>query len=189
MPRNFLIFLLGVLLFPGIGFCTPASPELRELSQPDGTTFLARQWGDERLHGWETEAGYAVLFDDRLHAWAYAQHDDDGNLVSSGKVVDAGLPEEFSKDLRPTGKALNRILRLRRRLAQTAVQVKAVPSMGKGKIPVILMNYHDRVHTKTVANFTGLLRHRQQQPRGLLQGSLLRQIRSWWSGEGLVHRI
>jgi M6 family metalloprotease-like protein len=154
--KLFLILALGTLLFPGIGFAAPASPELHELVQPDGTTFLARQWGDERLHGWETEDGYTILFDEHLGAWVYAQADNDGSLVSSGKVLNTAMPDETSKGLRPAGKAIKKVLRRRGALTKAGILAKTVPSTGTGKIPVILMNFHDTIQTKTVANFNGL---------------------------------
>ena len=157
MGKLFLVLALGVLLLPGIGSAAPASPDLHELRQPDGTTFLARQWGNQRLHGWETEDGYAIVFDEHLGAWVYAQADNAGNLVSSGKVVEKDLPDEASKGLRPALKNRNQLPSPRSPLAaRPGTAAKTVPSLGAGKIPVILMEFTDKKHTKTVANFTSL---------------------------------
>ncbi len=41
-----------------------AAPVVHTLMQADGSEFAARPWGDEWLHGWETEDGYSIVFDE-----------------------------------------------------------------------------------------------------------------------------
>lgn len=79
----------------------PAFPDLVELKQPDGTSFLARQWGDERLHGWETAGGYTIVKEEASGFWCYAQRDEQGRLVSTGIRVNGKPPADIVKHLRP----------------------------------------------------------------------------------------
>ncbi len=50
----------------------PAAPVDIPVTQPDGTTFTARGWGDERQHGMETADGYTILLDAPSGRWVYA---------------------------------------------------------------------------------------------------------------------
>ncbi|NOZ25339.1 MAG: hypothetical protein GXO94_04515, partial [Nitrospirae bacterium] len=49
--RAFLVCFLVILAWTGVAEAVVAAPVTRILSQPDGTEFRARQWGDEREHG------------------------------------------------------------------------------------------------------------------------------------------
>jgi len=79
----------------------PAYPGLVELEQPDGKKFQARQWGDERLHGWETPDGYTIVKDQQTGYWCYARKDGGGNLVSTGVRADGPPPAGLPEHLRP----------------------------------------------------------------------------------------
>jgi len=79
----------------------PAHPGPVKLEQPDGKEFLARQWGDERLHGWETADGYAIVKDGETGFWCYAEKAEDGSLVSTGVRADGPPPAGLPKGLRP----------------------------------------------------------------------------------------
>ncbi|WP_027717795.1 hypothetical protein [Desulfovirgula thermocuniculi] len=99
-------FFLAVLLVlalarPACG--VPAYPGAVELVQPDGAKFLARQWGDERAHGWETVDGYTIVKDEMSDYWYFARKAGDGRLVSSGIRADMPqlLSENYPKHLRP----------------------------------------------------------------------------------------
>ena len=78
----FILLQLLILLTASDVSAVASSRELRTLTQPDGFTFQARQWGDEYSHGMETEEGYTVVFSDPLQNWTYAVHDDEGNLIT-----------------------------------------------------------------------------------------------------------
>ena len=91
---------------PNISFGVPADPALYILTQSDGSTFLARQWGDEESHGWETVDGYTIVFDEERETWTYAVHGVDGGLVSSLRMVGTDSPPvDLARYLRPTGQA------------------------------------------------------------------------------------
>src|SRR5512138_2469372 len=100
---SLILLLLPLCSLPaGNAFAVPAAPEIHTLQQPDGGVFTARQWGDERRAGWETEEGFTVLFDAELDGWTYAEPDSHGDLVSSGRRADREMPPaHVDKRLRP----------------------------------------------------------------------------------------
>ncbi|HHT9111862.1 MAG: hypothetical protein HZA47_09385 [Planctomycetes bacterium] len=94
-----------------VGYAIPAAPFIHTLTQPDGTDFKAKQWGDESCHGWETEDGYTVVFDESVNCWTYAIHDTTGELISSSRTVGKDdLPTGCFPHMRPTGQASLNIL-------------------------------------------------------------------------------
>ena len=50
-----LVTLVSLAAWVGQVSAAPAAPTEFELTQPDGSTFTARQWGDEWQNGYETE--------------------------------------------------------------------------------------------------------------------------------------
>jgi M6 family metalloprotease-like protein len=70
----------------------PAAPIVVPLEQPDGATFLAVPYGDERSNGYETVAGYTVIRDDASGYWTYAELDASGQLAPSRVRADAAPP-------------------------------------------------------------------------------------------------
>jgi M6 family metalloprotease-like protein len=173
--RSILILLVLQLssLPAGIAFAVPAAPEIHTLQQPDGGVFTARQWGDERHAGWETEDGFTVLFDAELDAWTFAESDGHGNLISSGRRADRELPPaRLDKRLRPQsrpGKERPAPPLLRRNAAPStatsdtqapagaALPAGAPPAQETGYLPVILVNFSDTTPTYTTQNFSDLL--------------------------------
>ena len=78
----------------------PASPYPFTLEQPDGYSFQAKQYGDERLHWIETLDGYSIV-ENSAGYWTYAQRDNSGKLITSQiKVGDSDVPST-EKHLRP----------------------------------------------------------------------------------------
>ena len=55
--KTMLIALLAPFFFIQAAYCVPALHSVQQLKQPDGTTFTAKLWGDEKNHGWETLEG------------------------------------------------------------------------------------------------------------------------------------
>lgn len=135
---------------------------IHTLSQPDGLTFKARQWGDESSHGWETADGYSIVFDEGLKMWTYAMHGLDGSLVSSSKVVGKEFPPSVSKKLRPAGQfpSMSPLMKLQREISgasPTEAPQKVVPPTGVANVPVILINFSDTTATYTSGDFNALL--------------------------------
>ena len=102
-------------------FAVPANPTPFELAQPDDTTFLARQIGDERVAYVETVDGYTIVQDDKKW-WTHAQKDNKGRLKASDKKV---------------GKVNPKALGIQKHLSSTAVTVVATDEMNAQTAPAI----------------------------------------------------
>jgi hypothetical protein len=63
----------------------PAYPGKRQFQQPDGTTFTARQRGDEFLHWYETDEGEILLYNKKEKRFEYAEIKEK-KLQPSGKA-------------------------------------------------------------------------------------------------------
>lgn len=158
--------LVQVIVFVGgNAYAVPALPVMRQMTQPDGTAFTVRQWGDENRHGFETEAGDTILFDEKSQAWVYAVEGAGGGLASSGLAVGANPPPPESRQLRPIPpsadspeyRAPTRMKALARDEDPSLVRRAAVPSTGVGKIPVILVTFPDTLPTYSPMQFYDLL--------------------------------
>jgi len=87
---------------PRVGFrSAPADPEPETVTQPNGTTFEARQWGDARRHGWETTDGYTIVQSNESGWWYYA-HEVDGSLAATDRRVGLDSPGDLDRHVRPT---------------------------------------------------------------------------------------
>src|SRR3972149_53621 len=98
-----LLVLFSVLISYSESLAVPAAPILHTMSQSGGTTFKARQWGDENSHGWETEDGYSIVFDEAINRWTYAVHGAEGGLASSSMLVGIDSPPDVPLKIRPAG--------------------------------------------------------------------------------------
>ncbi|MBI4683829.1 MAG: M6 family metalloprotease domain-containing protein, partial [Nitrospirae bacterium] len=173
IERKYLMFaalvviaVVSCLILPFKAYAVPAAPVTHTLSQPDGSFFEARQWGDENINGWETQEGYTIVFDKDLNFWTYADHDTDGSLISSGMIVGKDIIHSLSKNLRPKDEALAGIVFKRHskelKISEKAEEVSetaefVVPPTGTGYVPTILINFNDRTTTYTTGNFNTLL--------------------------------
>jgi M6 family metalloprotease-like protein len=154
----FIVFSLS-LSFSHEAYAVPAAPIIHTLIQSDGSTFEARQWGDEDLHGWETADGYSIVLDEDLVSWTYAIYDDTGNLVSSKRAVNRdSLPDNLMKHLRPAFQVQEMIptKRLSNELQTSFLRNVASPS-GTNYLPVILINFNDTATTYSKTDFNTLL--------------------------------
>ncbi|HUT84484.1 MAG TPA: immune inhibitor A domain-containing protein, partial [Thermodesulfobacteriota bacterium] len=156
-----ILLLTSLVIFslPRKCLAVPAAPLAHTLTQSDGSTFEARQWGDESLHGWEAIDGYSIVFDDNLKSWTYAVQDQAGKLISSKRIVNRDpLPGNLIKHLRPTAQAQEMIPRKRlSKELQAAIPRKVVPPTGTANIPVILINFSDTTTQYQKADFNTLL--------------------------------
>lgn len=167
---------LPLLVATKAAVAVPASPEEHKLEQPDGSMILARQWGDEWLHGWETVSGYAIVFDTVSKTWFYAAHGDSGQLVASSTAAKAEASShvfqkgnafrplyqsgrEISRHLRPSGitksSAMQKALPVS--AGQPNQQLQAVRTTGIGKLPVLMINFSDTTTTYSAPDFDVLL--------------------------------
>ncbi|HVN33176.1 MAG TPA: M6 family metalloprotease domain-containing protein, partial [Thermoanaerobaculaceae bacterium] len=149
------VFLL--LACSGVGLAVPAAPDLHTLHQPDGSSFEARRWGDEWLHGWETADGYTIVLAPGSQTWTYAERKPEGALVASASVVGRDAPPQgVGRHLRPAG-AVREKAHAMQVSAMAVAGTMAVPATGTANVPVILVNFSDTATTYTTANFTNLL--------------------------------
>ena len=95
--------LIALLLTSETVFCVPANPEPFNLTQPDNSSFQARQVGDERAAHFETLEGYTIV-QDETKWWNYAKKDEKGKISSTGKKVGLVKSEklDLSKHLHPS---------------------------------------------------------------------------------------
>ncbi|TLN02978.1 hypothetical protein FDZ74_14980, partial [bacterium] len=130
----------------------PAAPTELTLTQPDGTSFPARQWGDEWLNGFETAEGYTILRESDGW-WAYATLDAGGALApalqSSGqagrRLVGSDSPEGLPQHLRPAGSTAT----------QTTGAARS-PNAGSQPTLVLLASFSDRDGIYSAASFNTL---------------------------------
>lgn len=142
-----------IALFPiESASASPAAPVEQVLEQPDGTTFAARQWGDEWANGYDTLEGYAVL---QLPSgwWVYAQLSEAGELVPArvkGLYIPANLsvPQGIPKHLRPS-------------FIPTYPQIENVglnaQNIGTQPTLVLLASFSDRSGIYTASSFASLV--------------------------------
>lgn len=127
----------------------PAAPIDLTITQPDGTTFVARQWGDEWSNGFETKAGYTVL-QDTDGWWVYAIPTQDGSLSPSFQdnagrlVVGSVAPLNLPLHTRPQGSFI----------PPDALPTRMdSPNLGTQRTLVLLASFSNRAGTYTAADF------------------------------------
>ena len=150
----FLVVMAVVSWFvsPFEAYAVPAAPLIHTLSQPDGSNFKARQWGDEFLNGWETEDGYTILFDKERKRWTYAVKEE-GRLVSSSTLVKEDTrPLGTPKHIRPSRSTAELFSVM---TAEDDYQPFASPASptGTANIPVLLIRFYDTTTTYTPSDF------------------------------------
>lgn len=147
------------LMLPLTSHAMPAAPGTYTMSQPDGSIFNARQWGDESSHGWETEDGYTIEFDEELDRWTYMTEEVDGRRGRSLRIVGQDTPPvNVPKHIRPSGYTRSNIFVNGISQASSTVlfQQAAVPT-GTRYIPVILVNFNNTSISYTSTDFNILL--------------------------------
>jgi M6 family metalloprotease-like protein len=169
IPRKYLLSLGAIclafaasLLFTARVAASPAAPLEIMLTQPDGSTFSARQWGDEWNNGTETLDGYSIIRTPDGW-WVYAE------LIPGGLLEPAlldNIPMQVGIDypaglvthLRPTAQ----LSKLR---AQDGVksfslvpgEYKLPPASGDMQVLVLLVKFEDIDETYTADTFEQLV--------------------------------
>ncbi|MDI6800680.1 MAG: hypothetical protein QMD01_01290 [Thermodesulfovibrionales bacterium] len=142
------------LILPIEAVAVPAAPFLHTLMQPEGLKFKARQWGDERLHGWETEDGYTIMLDKNTRRWTYATREPSGQIISSEMIVGTDVPSaDLIKRIRPAKQKTEDQQTEDKKNAPLMVP----PAAGTNNIAVILINFTDTTPQYTPADFNTLL--------------------------------
>jgi immune inhibitor A len=171
LNTTLLLIVAIVCLTPRFCAAMPASPDLHLLQQHDGARFPARQWGDEFQSGWETDDGFTIVFDADGNDWTYAEHDRDGNLISSRHRADRDEPPTWvKKRIRPQRK--NTVTRfpvgvlqggtparspVDNKMLSLGVDSAATAALEIRNIPVILVNFSDTTPAYSPADFVELL--------------------------------
>ena len=141
----------------------PVDPTARlELAQPDGSTVVARGYGDEWLHGLETVDGYTIVRDETSGYWEYAQQQPDGTLAPSGlrpgvdrpvglrRGARDAVPCEAADDAREANRTSLPLPERRPRAG--GLTAAAAPAVGTHRSLVILAQFQDEVATTTPAS-------------------------------------
>ena len=165
MKRVFALIALMALVFlfsPRVASAVPASYELMQVKQVNGSTLNIRQWGDEHVSGFETEDGYAIVLDAALKIWYYAEKAGNGTLVPSTiKVGIDLLPANIQKHLRPAPllpAASEQTISLEPDSSGKSLGKSVAAAVsGTKNIPVILANFSDTQFTYTANDFYNLL--------------------------------
>ncbi len=147
------------LMLPLISHAMPAAPGIYTMSQPDGSTFDAKQWGDESLHGWETEDGYTIEFDEELDRWTYMTEEVNGRRRRSLKIAGKDSPPvNIPKHIRPSGYARSKnFINGISQASSTVLLQQAAALTGTRYIPVILVNFNNTSTSYTSTDFNTLL--------------------------------
>jgi immune inhibitor A len=136
------------------------------MEQPDGHRFTARQWGDEKTHGWETLEGFTIEKDPATNYWYYVRERTGGvQLQSAGIVGDDNATAGLSTHIRPAAVAMPRNYGSSAStsgrngggavLQSASVQWSAVS--GTRPIPVLMVNFSDTATTYDSLDFQSLL--------------------------------
>lgn len=100
----------------------PVRPEIRTFTQPDGSTFHARCYGDEFLKINTTAQGHAIVRDSEGW-WCYAIYENDGSRESSGYRVGHDAPYDV----------LSRSMEIPHEVLAFNAQRKRAPFMQEGE--------------------------------------------------------
>ena len=101
MKYSWMYLMLGFLLISVVGFPVTAAYHdtgMRTWSQPDGTKFQARTWGDEFYHWMETKDGYRIVRGDDQWFY-YATLGKEGQYLASEYQVGLDTPPAESYKL------------------------------------------------------------------------------------------
>jgi M6 family metalloprotease-like protein len=151
-----------VFLVPAGAAAMPALQQARTLEQPDGTAFPARQWGDERSHGWETGEGHEIERDPGSGEWQYVVRGADDRPGLSGRVVGRDTPPGSARQPRrtnaprraPGADSPNRPASA----AGEQARGELVDSpRGTRNIPFVMADFSDTTTTYNAAQFNSLL--------------------------------
>lgn len=125
----------------------PAAPIVRTLKQANGTSFKARQRGDEWFHWMETLDGRPIALNTRTRTWYYTAP------ARSGLGTVTRTPVGQRASVAPYRPGAPSSARAKRASAHKRV----VPPIGTGFVPVILVNFSDRSTQFNAQAFDDLL--------------------------------
>jgi M6 family metalloprotease-like protein len=138
-----------LLVQAAISYSAPARDTPFVLRQPDGTPFVARQFGDEWMNGTETTDGYTIIKDARSGVWTYADVTQAGKLAASPYVVGRDLPYALPRFVRPRVNVKSRALAGPKTFTLDA----AADFSGTKNILAILVEFDDTPATTTAGEW------------------------------------
>ncbi|MBC2764278.1 MAG: M6 family metalloprotease domain-containing protein, partial [ANME-2 cluster archaeon] len=155
------LFVFCLILIIENAAAVTASPYPFTLEQPDGYSFQARQYGDERLHWIETLDGYTIVKEEKGW-WTYAAKNNEGKLIPTNNRVGMVKPLsiDIEKHVTPIWKPDDIMIRKSsprpvkiKTLDLKANGVSGIASVTTEKVVVILINFTDvsqeSTHDKT----------------------------------------
>ncbi len=135
--------LLFIISITSNALAVPASPGIKEIPMPDGTTVKVRLIGDERVSWFETLDGYTIT-KNAAGYFEYARLDDNDRLTATGtKPGEQPLPQK--KHIRPSKEVISGIVQASRFAPRRAVLASQVT--GTEKVLVLLIEFTDVKHT------------------------------------------
>ena len=143
------VFILSGLSLVLKCYAVPASPDVFEIVQPDGSVFNGRLKGDEWNNWTETANGYSIEKDTGGY-WRYISHFDGSSPVLSGVYADENPPSGLGEHVRPFPDFIRS-----RSEGEGRPEAPAQAPVGPftGNILFILAEFTDRAGTYTEANF------------------------------------
>jgi M6 family metalloprotease-like protein len=168
IPRKYLLSLGAIclafacsLLFATRVEASPAAPHELTLTQPDGSRFTARQWGDEWNNGIETLDGYSILLTPGGW-WAYANLQPNGRLGFALRddqplLVGQHDPVGLAPHLRATVTRENPKSPASLALEIPAPDAPRAPTSSNLKTLVLLARFPDQLETYSAASFQALM--------------------------------
>jgi M6 family metalloprotease-like protein len=138
----------------------PACPGPAKLKQPDGQFIEVVLRGDEFLHWHEDNAGFTILQNPQTGQWTYAVKASDGSLKPGTAVVGQADPRQvgLAPGLLPEGSIEHSSAVRQSRLPLSPAQggPSKLPRTGTMKNLVVLVQFPDKMGTRTVAEYQAL---------------------------------
>ncbi|WP_295578117.1 M6 family metalloprotease domain-containing protein [uncultured Lamprocystis sp.] len=143
-----LFILLGALALPQCVLSAPAAPRTFTLTQPDGSTFIAINRGDEWNNRVETTHGYTVKRD-RGGVWRYVEEFVDDTPIIGNLPADGPPPARVKRQLRPQRAPLAAAPQE----STNELELAAPAGSFTGPVLFILASFSDTVGTTTEAQW------------------------------------
>ncbi|MCC6544100.1 MAG: M6 family metalloprotease domain-containing protein, partial [Nitrospirae bacterium] len=164
MIKKFIIHCLSLsvlsLWMPGVSFAVPASPQISEVVQPDGTVIKVKIKGDEWNHRIETVEGY-VVNRAKSGKWHYISRYEGDTPILSDTLANELPKPDFQRHIRPSPnfRKANPNSGLTQSPAVNALSTPSAAPFGtfNGKILFILAEFTDREGTYSETSFASLL--------------------------------
>lgn len=145
MKNRLLIAIIGVFLTTFLS-ARPTRPVISIVTQPDGSTFTSRSYGDEFIKITTTEQGHAIICDNDGW-WCYAIYNSDGTKYSSGHHVGANAPADIiSRSLSIPYEALSERARLMRNPMGLEEQESILKRVKKAQGPHLMSDSKTTKH-------------------------------------------